>query len=75
MLKLKSDSSVLYANGGVNVIPVTTEDWTTEYNALIISIKVFDSRQAAIDHINKHGTHHYELIISNKYTAGVQFQQ
>ncbi|GAT91336.1 glutamate-5-semialdehyde dehydrogenase [Apilactobacillus kunkeei] len=58
-----------------DVIPATTEDWDTEYNALIISIKVVDSRQAAIDHINEHGTHHSEVIVSNDYAAGVSFQQ
>ena len=34
-----------------------------------------DSRQAAIDHINEHGTHHSEVIVSNDYAAGVSFQQ
>ncbi|CAI2633559.1 Gamma-glutamyl phosphate reductase [Apilactobacillus kunkeei] len=58
-----------------DVIPATTEDWDTEYNALIISIKVVDSRQAAIDHINEHGTHHSEVIVSNDYAAGFSFQQ
>ncbi|MCT6858820.1 MAG: glutamate-5-semialdehyde dehydrogenase [Apilactobacillus sp.] len=58
-----------------DVIPATTEDWDTEYNALIISIKVVDSRQSAIDHINEHGTHHSEVIVSNDYAAGVSFQQ
>ncbi|WKN28979.1 glutamate-5-semialdehyde dehydrogenase [Apilactobacillus kunkeei] len=58
-----------------DVISATAEDWDTEYNALIISIKVVDSRQAAIDHINEHGTHHSEVIVSNDYAAGVSFQQ
>ncbi len=40
------------------------EDWATEYLDLILSIKVVDSMEDAIDHIFKYGTKHSEAIIT-----------
>jgi glutamate-5-semialdehyde dehydrogenase len=46
------------------------EDWRTEYNDLIISIKVVDSADEAIAHINQYGSGHTDAIITdNKETA------
>lgn len=50
----------------------TTEDWQTEYCAPILSIKVIDSLDDAIDHINKFGSGHTDTIITeNKDTAEI----
>ncbi|UQS86320.1 glutamate-5-semialdehyde dehydrogenase [Nicoliella spurrieriana] len=57
-----------------DVIPANTADWSTEYNALIIAIKVVDSEEQAIQWINQYGTHHSEVIVSDNYQAGTQFQ-
>ncbi|RDW19787.1 glutamate-5-semialdehyde dehydrogenase [Oceanobacillus chungangensis] len=43
----------------------TEEDWYTEYLGLSVSIKVVDSVETAIQHINKYGTKHSEAIITN----------
>ncbi|ADI73759.1 gamma-glutamyl phosphate reductase [Methanohalobium evestigatum Z-7303] len=43
----------------------TEEDWRTEYNDLILSIKVVDSIDNAVDHINNYGSHHTDVIITN----------
>ena len=40
--------------------PVTAEDWATEYNDLILSIKVVDDLDAALAHIARYGTRHSE---------------
>lgn len=40
------------------------EDWDTEYNDLIISVKMVDSVKEAIDFINRHGSHHTDAIIT-----------
>ncbi|MBN2341355.1 MAG: glutamate-5-semialdehyde dehydrogenase [Deltaproteobacteria bacterium] len=48
----------------VSVIPATEEDWKTEYTDLILSIRVVDSTDAAIEHINTYGSHHTDAIIS-----------
>ena len=46
------------------VEPVTDEDWKTEYLAPIISIKVIDGVEDAIEHINKYGSHHTDSILA-----------
>ena len=51
----------------------TDEDWDTEYLAPILSIRVVDGIEAAIDHINTHGSQHTESIITENYTRARQF--
>jgi len=55
------------------IIPVdeaTEDDWTAEYNDLVLSIKVVGSMQEAVDHINHYGSHHTDAIITrNEATA------
>ncbi|CAJ1224588.1 glutamate-5-semialdehyde dehydrogenase [Lactiplantibacillus xiangfangensis] len=58
-----------------DVIPATEADWGTEYNDLIIAIKVVDSEAAAIAHINHYNTQHSEAIVTDNYQAGKVFQQ
>ncbi|MDM8266050.1 glutamate-5-semialdehyde dehydrogenase [Limosilactobacillus pontis] len=53
----------------------TTEDWDTEYNDLIMAVKVVDSLDDAIHHINHHSTHHSEVIITDNIERGRAFQQ
>ncbi len=48
-------------------------DWATEYLDLILSIKVVDSMDDAIDHIFTYGTKHSEAIITNNYTNSQRF--
>lgn len=55
--------------------PVTDEDWKTEYNDLIMAVKIVDSLDDAINHINHYSTHHSEAIITNDITRGRYFQQ
>ena len=58
-----------------DVVPATEADWGTEYNDLIIAIKVVDSEAAAITHINHYNTQHSEAIVTDNYRAGKLFQQ
>ena len=62
---------------GIRIIegakPATQKDWATEYLDLILSIKVVDSMEDAIDHIFKYGTKHSEAIITNNYTNSQKF--
>ena len=57
------------------MIPATEEDWDTEYNDLIMAVKVVDSLDEAINHINEHSTQHSEAIITNDIARGHEFQQ
>ncbi len=53
------------------ILHATEEDWKTEYNDLILSIKIVNSIEEAIDHINKYGSHHTDAIITeNRAGAG-----
>jgi len=51
----------------------TDEDWTTEYLDRILSIKVVESLDAAIDHINRYGSHHSDSIVTERYDAAERF--
>ena len=56
-----------------NAIAATEEDWTTEYLAPILSIKVVDSFEEAVLHINTYGSHHTDSIITENYTLANLF--
>ena len=51
----------------------TIDDWDTEYLAAILSVKVVDDIDQAMLHINKHGSHHTDSIITENYTLARRF--
>ena len=55
------------------VTPATDADWTTEYLDAIIAVKVVDGLDAAIDHIERYGSHHTDLIIADDQAAADRF--
>ena len=55
------------------VLPVTEEDWYTEYLDLIIAVKVVEDVDSAIAHINKYGSHHSESIVTRDYFNARKF--
>ncbi len=55
--------------------PATDADWDTEYLALIVSIKLVDGVDEAIDHINRHGSHHTDAIITEDAATAARFMQ
>jgi glutamate-5-semialdehyde dehydrogenase len=54
-------------------VPATEADWATEYLAPIISIKVVDSLDEAIGHINTHGSHHTDAILTTNHPNAMRF--
>lgn len=52
-----------------DLIQATEDDWATEYLDLIMAVKVVDSLEEAIEHINQYGTGHSEAIVSDHYPA------
>lgn len=56
------------------IIPATEEDWGTEYLDAVISVKIVDSIDEAIAHINKYNTGHSESIITENYSNALKFQ-
>lgn len=49
------------------------EDWTTEYLDKILSIRIVDSLEEAIEHINYYGSHHSDAIVTENYAAAERF--
>lgn len=58
---------------GAGIKAATEEDWTTEYLDLILSIRVVDSLEAAIDHIEHYGSHHSDSIVTTDEAAARKF--
>lgn len=57
------------------VVPVTEEDWATEYGDLRLSVKIVDSIEEAMEHIASFGTGHSECIVTNDYSQAQLFQK
>ena len=55
------------------VKPASEEDWSTEYLDAIISAKVVDGVDAAIDHIERYGSHHTDTIVTEDKAAAEKF--
>jgi glutamate-5-semialdehyde dehydrogenase len=55
------------------VTAASEEDWRTEYLDAIISVRVVDSLDAAIDHIETYGSHHTDCIVTEDKAAAERF--
>lgn len=53
--------------------PANAVDWDTEYLAPILSIRVVDGLDDAIDHINRHSSQHTDSIVTENYTRARRF--
>jgi glutamate-5-semialdehyde dehydrogenase len=62
---------------GTTVVPVTDEDWETEYNSLDLAVGVVDSLEDAVRHIRRWGSGHTDAIVTSlqssarRFTAGL----
>ncbi len=57
----------------IDLKPATEEDWYTEYNDLIISIRVVSGVDDAIDHINRYGSGHTDAIVTSNNDTALKF--
>ena len=55
------------------VEPATEEDWSTEYLGPVLSVKVVEGIDEAIDHINTYGSRHTDTIVTRDYARGRRF--
>ena len=62
-------------SGGRRVLPATEADWSTEYSDLIISIKVVDSFEEAVEHVNRWGSKHTESIVTEDAKTAAEFMR
>jgi glutamate-5-semialdehyde dehydrogenase len=54
-------------------VPASEQDWSEEYLAPVISIKVVDSLDDAIAHINRYGSHHTDAILTASHPNAMRF--
>ena len=59
----------------LNIIKAQEEDWVTEYLAPILSIKIVDNLESAIDHINKFGSAHTDSIVTENKDKAFMFMK
>src|ERR671933_382157 len=57
------------------LLDATDEDWDTEFLALVLAVKVVDSVEEAIEHVNAHGSGHSEAIVTNYVAAARAFEK
>ena len=68
-----ASKAILARVPGGNVVDATEEDWSTEYLAPIISVKVVASLDEAIAHINRYSSHHTEAILTTNHPNAMRF--
>jgi glutamate-5-semialdehyde dehydrogenase len=75
-VEMRCDAAALAALAGVagaKLVPATERDWSEEYLAKIISVKVVDSLDAALAHIDRYGSHHTDAIVTGSHAAAQRF--
>ncbi|MCO6018687.1 glutamate-5-semialdehyde dehydrogenase [Carnobacterium divergens] len=72
-VELRADSSALAIFK--TAVEATEEDWETEFLDFILAVKVVDSIDEAIQHINQYSTKHSESIVTSNYFNGQQFHR
>ena len=70
-VRLDEKAASRFAIGGIKT--ATDEDWKTEYCDLVLSIKVVETIEEAIEHINSYGSHHTDAIVTEDTVAFDRF--
>nr|WP_315396299.1 glutamate-5-semialdehyde dehydrogenase [uncultured Duganella sp.] len=65
--------ATLSAAGYPHLAPATEEDWSTEYLAAILSVKIVDGVDEAMEHINHYSSKHTEAIVTEDHGAAMRF--
>ena len=69
----KKSFAILKSNKALKLVPAVAGDWGKEFLALIAAIKVVDSLDEALEHIEKYGSGHSEAIITEDYPNAMRF--
>jgi len=65
--------SILKSAPSLKVVPAKDEDWGKEFLSLVAAVKVVDSLDEALGHIEHYGSGHSEAIITEEYQAAMRF--
>jgi glutamate-5-semialdehyde dehydrogenase len=71
-VELRGDGRTRAVDGAVG--EATDEDWATEFLALVLAVKVVESVEDAIEHVNTYGSGHSEAIVTGSTAAARAFQ-
>jgi len=76
-VELRADGRTRAASGSLadSLADATEEDWETEYHALILAVKVVDSVDEAIEHVNRYGSGHSEAIVTGSTQSARAFTE
>ncbi|MBL9153615.1 MAG: glutamate-5-semialdehyde dehydrogenase [Verrucomicrobiales bacterium] len=72
-VELRGDPDFIRLSRSNRVVSATEQDWITEYLDLILTVGIVDDLDAAIDHINRHGSHHSDCIVTADTAAAERF--
>jgi glutamate-5-semialdehyde dehydrogenase len=64
---------ILQSRPGLKLKPAVPEDWGKEFLSLVAAVKVVDSLDAALGHIEEYGSGHSEAIVTEDYGAAMRF--
>ncbi len=71
-LRADAEAAAILA-GYPHLAAATEEDWSTEYLAAILAVKIVDGIDEAMDHISQYSSKHTESIVTEDYSAGMRF--
>jgi glutamate-5-semialdehyde dehydrogenase len=76
-VELRVDGRARSLSGSMadSLIDATEEDWETEYHALILAVKVVDSADEAIEHVNRYTSGHSDAIVTRSVEAAKAFTE
>jgi glutamate-5-semialdehyde dehydrogenase len=72
-VELRGDEKTLTILNGIKA--ASEEDWSKEYLDLILSVKIVDTVEEAVAHINKYGSHHSDSIVTNNKKRAEDFMR
>jgi len=65
--------AILESDSSLKLVPAVNDDWGKEFLALIAAVKIVDSLDEALAHIEQYGSGHSEAIITEEYGAAMRF--
>ncbi|WP_326540088.1 glutamate-5-semialdehyde dehydrogenase [Pseudorhodoferax sp.] len=66
-------AAILSGVAGAQLVPATEQDWSEEYLAPVIAVKVVEGLDEAIAHINRYGSHHTDAILTRDHMHAQRF--
>lgn len=72
-MRVDTEAARILKAANVDCLPATEEDWSTEYLAAIISIRIVNGIDEAMQHIQRYGSQHTDAIITENHTKAMRF--